>query len=427
MQVDLNDTNMNITDKREMRDEIDIGELIRAVWDGKWFVTAITTIIVVLGIAFYFVLPRYFSAEFVLMPVQRDDTSEYIEYNSLITAAKVESEGKYSVYLRDLDELTQMSLVSMFEQALRERDVMNDYIVESGLVDPKNYSSAVEFERAVSSEWQKFVFETDPPESPLPHRVTLRYNGSNRDGYLTVLEKSILKANSVVQQNLNEQFQLTLIAAKNNDNEEIAALKREIESERTRIREVVGLRVHFLKDQAEVARALGIEKGPLKEQVSIDIGLTPSTPTDPPLKEQVSIDIGLTPSTPTDPLFFYSVDDDYFQRGYLAIETAIAQLEARDESSLMTATVLEMEKKLRLLEQDTFLDRLAASFNRTSAHTAQGFKAAQLSLGAAKLQYTIRLSIVLAVSIMLGGIVGLMALFFRQTLRGRRCAHDDAY
>jgi hypothetical protein len=108
-------------------------------------------------------------------------------------------------------------------------------------------------------------------------------------------------------------------------------------------------RLAFLREQAEIARELGVAKNTIEAQT---------------FSAQTSILASIETDTP------------FYLRGYEAIEKEIQLIRSREDKQAFVTGLATLEREQRAIEQDLTIKRAKVLFELTPAWTADGFEAA---------------------------------------------------
>lgn len=149
-------------------DEIDLRELLRVVWAGKWLIIGSTVTAVVITIILALLLPDIYRAEALLAPNDRDDagglSSLAAQYGGLASLAGISLEGGSSDRTAlGLEVLKSRKFISEF---IDRRDILvplvasTSWNIETGelAVDPGDYDIAT----------KKWVRHASPPRKSVP-------------------------------------------------------------------------------------------------------------------------------------------------------------------------------------------------------------------------------------------------------------------
>ena len=82
-------------------DEIDLADLIRALWQGKWLVIGVTLVTLALGIAYLMIAPKSYTASLNILALSNSQVDVYIELHEaqLIAADK---QSLLALFVEDL-------------------------------------------------------------------------------------------------------------------------------------------------------------------------------------------------------------------------------------------------------------------------------------------------------------------------------------
>ena len=353
-------------------DEIDLADLIRALWQGKWLVIGVTLGTLALGIAYLMIAPKSYIASLNILALPNSQANVYIELHEsqLITADK-------------------QSLLALFVEDLKTQSG-NDLGLSIASVTPTQ---------------SRLSFPTQVP------------------GQLT---ETVADALELANQNVNQQLELNLSGqsdklARNNTNaiealdlerqqkvanfkadqiKKIAELENQIQMGRISYESSVRNRIVHLSEQAIIARALNIDKASFSSNDAL-----------------VS-------------------SNDYFQ-GYLALDQEIRVLKSRVSIDDFISDLAEKKERVRQLRsQNVFtmvpdlirIESLLAellknkevkSIEMMLAKTPIGtdqFSAAVYNLDTLVYKNNTKTSLILALSIVLGGMLGIFVLLIRNVL-----------
>jgi len=180
-------------------------------------------------------------------------------------------------------------------------------------------------------------------------------------------------------------------------------------------------RLAFLREQAAIARKLGVAKNTIEAQTfSAQNGMVANVKTDTP----------------------------FYLRGFEAIEKEIELIESRDDKGAFTSglveleqkkraleqdktlqrveknkefldALVELEKKVRQLEQDKTLERAEALFADTPVMRADDFSAVLMTVAATEFESKSKRMLMLAMAVVLGGLVGTVYVLIANAMRKR--------
>lgn len=342
-------------------DEIDFIEIIQTLWNGKWIILA-TTLISLLGIFSYFSFQKtIFNATTEIKPTNSVNFSVYQFSNNL-----------------DFFKVTQDTLLSNYIEQLEIRNIFEEATVKYELLDREKFEDEQTFNEAV----EKFAYSI---KILPPGNVDGKTNGARRINWVIETEhynKNKLKqflsyvdsmANQNVRNNLQKSFKNSLVASKQKREFAIEDNITNIENAISDYDRMTSDKLFFLREQAAIARTLGVAKNTIEAQ---SFGITNG--------------IIATP---------------YYLRGYEAIEKEIELLESRPNKLAFVDNLLELEQAQRKLIQDgILLERAENLFKQTPIIKGDDFFAASMKIGSTKFSKKNRGKMIVVVTI-LGAII----------------------
>jgi LPS O-antigen subunit length determinant protein (WzzB/FepE family) len=376
---------------RQSDDEISLTDLIRVIWEGKWLLALVTGVSVALAFVFYLFYPNPFKASLEIRPIPNVAAQRYLELNSfeMPGADQKERVAFFSIEQRQLLEAftEELALRRALAQALRTHNYVKTIPGESD----QDYE-----DRLLST---AYGFKLVPPIEDEASRLagrpaswTLTIETFDPERVSLVLRTALEEARKAVRQGLLKKFETAVEIQKRllvNEQEDLRLKrKNEIEDQDKRVRN----RIAFLKEQAAIARSLGIGRSTVETQ---------------PLFAGSSIIANVTADSP------------FYLRGYEAIEKEMELLQQRSSKEAFAEELIEIERKLRALEQNKFVDRVSLALNN-SPLVADDFQAAVYDLAAIRFEPKVKLPLVLALSVFAGLFLGLIAVFLRNAIRSER-------
>ena len=370
-------------------DEIDLVELLLTIWDGKWLIAAFAAIAVVFGAAFAFLKPSVFEAQTQIKEVTSVQGDKYLALNSLIVADNAD---------KAFFAITPESLLDLFIENLDERSLFEGAIRKHELLDRSNYASDQDYENAIieSAATIKLlppVNEDGAAKGDSRRYWSINYEGVDSKKWLAVLRDVTDAATKSVQQNLIERFDTALTVADQSKRFKLEDLDIAISNATLDYARKTSDRLAFLREQAAIARKLGVAKNTLEAQTFMaNTGVVANVKSDTP----------------------------FYLRGYEAIEKEIELIESREDVSAFVDGVVKLEQQKRSLEQDRTLERAKALFESTPVKSAEQFVAAEFDVYATDIESKIKRSLIIALALVLGGMVGVVYVLIRSAVRNRK-------
>lgn len=109
--------------------------------------------------------------------------------------------------------------------------------------------------------------------------------------------------------------------------------------------------------------------------------------------------------------------------GYRALYEQITILSSREQVEAFVPGLRDLQAELRALEQDRRADELVEAMEATPLADVEGFRAVQYDLAAIEMTYHKKTSLVLALSLVIGGLLGAIVVLIRNAVHTRRASH----
>ena len=371
-------------------DEIDLVELFQTIWDGKWKIIATTFIAAIIGVVFSVVKPNSFE---VSTPIQIGKQSVFLQYTPLNDLLKKEG--------------------MLFDNETNPNgySIDSDSIFKQFVIEFNNYEELID---AVSS--SEYVKETIED-----------YDDIDKNKALIEFAKSFeLRAPSKSDENwflffewpddiegvriLNDAMQKMLLNIRNDSKSDIDELATAIEIRNTQELEILRneliliqekiivrnkKRIQYLIEQSEIAKELGIETNRLDANA---------------LSQSSQNGISLSVS---------SNDVPFYLRGYRAIdkEISLIQMRTEEEKLLSASGYLEIKEKIFSLEKDLSSSQLRNASEVIAIDDPNDW--VEFDLAIAEIKSQKKTILYVALSIVIGGIIGAIYVLISSAIRKR--------
>jgi len=310
-------------------DEIDLADLIRALWQGKWLVIGVTLATLALGITYLMIAPKSYTASLNILALPNSQADVYIELHEAQLIA-TDKQSLLALFVEDLKTQTQS---------------VNGLGLSIASVTPTQ---------------SRLSFSTQAPGQPT---------------------ETVADALELAHRNVNQQLELNFSRhsdklARNNTNA-IEALDLE------RLQKIAiftfnqNQQVATLKEQVKLARFLSIEKGALSSLTGFKA-----------LK--------------------------VYEQGYLALEKEIELIQSRKVEDFIP-DLARIEFSQAELLKNKEVKRVEMMLAKTPIGTDQ-FAAAVYNLDTLVYKNNTKTSLILALSIVLGGMLGIFVLLIRNVV-----------
>jgi len=363
-------------------DEIDLFEFFETLWDGKWKIILTTFVAAVIGVVFSVVKPNSFE---VSIPFQSGKPSVFITYTSLNNLLKsnqfsfsVDENSIFKIFIAEFNDYEEMvDAVGTSEFVQKSIKDLDDDDKQRALI---NFAKAFEFKASSKNEenWTLSFEWHDDLEGMRLFNDAIRQTLSNTKNisvsYVNELAEAIDIGNTRNLERLRNELSII----------------KKIQIDR------VKKRIQYLREQSAIAKELGIETNRLDANA---------------LSQGSQNTISLSVNSNGVP---------FYLRGYKAIDKEIALIESRsDEEKLLIAdSYIQTKDEIISLETD-----LSSSQLRKAAEVIANDKPnewVQFHLSIADVKSQKKSMLYVALSIFLGGMVGVMYVLISNAVRKRK-------
>ena len=363
-------------------DEIDLFEFFETLWDGKWKIILTTFVAAIIGVVFSVVKPNSFE---VTTPIQSGKTSDFIQYTTLNNLLKsnnfslsIDENSMFKMFIAEFNDYEEMvDAVSKSEFVQKSIKDLGDGDKERALID---FAKAFELKAPSKNEenWTlSFEWHDDIEGRQLLNEA---------------ISQTLSNIRNVTQSNFNDLAEA--IDIRNTLNLEKLRNKLNI-IEKNQI-DRNKKRVQYLREQSAIAKELGIETNRLDANA-----LSQSS------QNAISLSVN-------------SNDVPFYLRGYKAIDKEIALIESRsDEERLLTADgYIQTKEEIISLETDLSSSQLRDALVVIANDNPNDWVQFDLAIADVKSQKKSMLYV--ALSVVLGGMVGVMYVLISNAVRKRK-------
>ena len=379
-------------------DEIDLLELITTLWAGKWTIVGITAFVSSIALAVLMNMPSSFTATTKIKPISSFAADNYAESNAL---------GFFNV--------GKDALLDSFIGLLDDRQLFVEATKALGIINPDEFGSEALFEEAVLGFVESLQLLPPVNEDGLERGVSRRNwelvaEYDNEEKWLEALRYLERAANAEISAVIRQRFATSVKVAEQKrefDLQDLATrvvnaqadydlqmtefetrlafgledVSTQIDNALADYERTTSDRLAFLREQAAIARKLGVAKNTIEAQTfSAQNSILASVETDTPFYlrgyEAIEKEIELMESRE---------DKRAFVAGLLDLEKAKRELDQdqtllrKEQEKQFLDRKLELERQIRAIEQDQTVERATALFELTPAWTGEGFAAASFT------------------------------------------------
>lgn len=361
-------------------DEIDLVDLFKTIWDGKWQIVGAVVIAAVAAAGILLSLPNEFTATTEIKPITSVEAEQYRESNSL------------GVFRVNVD-----SLQALFIEQLARQEVLVEAIKQFELIDRTEFDSEFEYEEAVLGYADSFEL-VPPTDTDGAARGAVRTNWlfvgeyDNQEVWQDVLNFIRGKASANVRDDLRERFQSIITAKTTGDRFKAEDLQQQIDNTILDSEMSTADRIAFLREQAQLARTLGVAKNTLEAQTFAGQNTMVAS---------------------------VQLEMPFYLRGYEAIEKEIQLLESREDLRPFVEGLRMLEAELRAVKQDKTVERAKALFAKTPASTGDDFRAVSMVIEGTKYDPKRSKAMILALVIVLTGMLSVIYVLISSAMHKR--------
>ena len=379
---------------QQINDEIDLMELFQTVWDGKWKIVGIAFLSLLSVVGFQFTQPPpSFVATTEIKPINTVEAERYTASNAV---------GFFEVMATSNEKpnaLNTSVLLDLYIEILDERKFFEDAIRKFGLLDRRDFEDDTDFNDAIIE--LAASIEILPPsnvdgkdkKADIRRYWELVFEFNDDDKWKEALRFVDDSVSDSVRNILTKRFETSLSVAKQKKLFEMEDLTILIDNLLSDYDRKTSDRLEFLKEQAAIARKLGVAKNTIEAQTfSAQNGMVANVKTDTP----------------------------FYLRGYDAIEKEIELIESRKNKEAFANGLLELEQKKRALEQDKTLERAESLFALTPITSPKDFSAVSVSIEATDFEYKSKRLLMMVLALVVGGMIGVMYVLISNAVRNRR-------
>jgi LPS O-antigen subunit length determinant protein (WzzB/FepE family) len=218
----------------------------------------------------------------------------------------------------------------------------------------------------------------------------IKYEGFEIDEFEDVIRKVSSVANNFVKSNLIVNFEKQIIVKEQGDRFTKEDLHNSISNLMVDYDKKISVRLAFLEEQSKIARKIGVAKNTFESQTYQNTSASVTN---------------------------VQTDAPFYMRGFEAIEEEIFLLKSRKNKENHIAELIDLEAQVRAIEQDLTVVRAKTLFEGTPLKNSSDiFAAAAVDINEAEVNYIRKGSFILALSLVLGGFIGVVAVFIRKAL-----------
>lgn len=405
--------------KQPVSDDLDIIEIFLILWRNKWKVFIITTLFASAISIYYKMQKPTFTANTVIRPISTFNEFKYRTYNLYLQELKKKKEEKASQEAqknikknnksnnsesedKSFQKIDKEYLINLFIDNIREGKIVRKAIKDLNLINKNSYKNDNSYESAVSR--LALSIQLLPPvinNKKVRENWILRFKTQDKEKwqeFLRYIEKPI---NNEIRNYLKKSFDELIQNEKTLINFKIEDLEQERLNAIDNYDRVTANRLIFLKEQADIARSLGIE-----EDISIEISK--------------NLDINNSFKILFDKVNSNVPEVDYYKKGFKVIEFEIEQISERQNKEAFISELETIEKEKNKISSNRNIERLELLINNTPIIQSDNFVSANIDYITTKYK-TDKKSIILVVLLasFIGLIIGVFYVIIENAIKSR--------
>lgn len=369
-----------MTQSKPLDDEIDLFDLMQSIWEGKWTVLLIALVFGVCGVGYALYAPAKYSVETEIRPISSSDAQLYRDFNSL-----------------GFNTIERGQLLSLFVEYLDDKELMADAFKNSGLVaqspDESNEAYQIRLiDRASDIEILAPVNADGAEKGDMRKHWSFSFATKDEQRARAFLDYLYTHVTADVEALLNERFQTSVAIAQKQKAFKLEDIERSIANKLADYDQKVANRLAYLKEQAAIARTLGVARNTIEAQT-------------------FASQSGVVAS--------FQSDSPFYLRGYEAIEKEMDLLQSRTNKEAFVDGLLEQRQALRSLKQDPLIERATSLLQLTPLRSEAPFKAVVPLRVTSDFSSDSKKPIIVIAAVLFGGMLGVLYVLVRAGFRKR--------
>ena len=354
-------------------DEIDLADLVRSLWNGKWLVIGVTFVTVVLAVAYLKLTPKTYTGTLELKPITQVEADEYrdlAEFKVLPVSAK--------------------ELQSLYMEEMLGRDGIEQVIQETNYLPRNEEETDSEYDFRIRQATYNFQFVPPSAKGAKSPQLNWELEITTHDPILAdqLLLTAFPLASENVSQFLLSDFGRTVAIKKRALAYAIEDIATAEQNALNQYDMELAAQIAYLQEQALLAHSIDVDKTTFSAQ-NFNAAATVVT----------------------------SVDQNqpFYLRGFIAIEQDIDMLQNRVSPIPFIPKLIGLAAQRDTLLGDKTIERAAKAVQQ-SPIGSERFVAANYDLASIEYKSKTKSLLVLALAVVLGGMLGIFVLLIRNAL-----------
>jgi hypothetical protein len=374
-----------------IKNEIYLSELVGIIWNGKW---KIVMSIAIASIFAYTIqttqkIPvKMFSATTQILPINTLEEQKYSAFNDYFF--KVQNTNNF---FENYDgkknlQITKEQLLNLYIKILNELNIFKFVLHEQNFLDISKYSDEALYYEDIAKIASKIKIYfpskvNNQTDEQKVYSIKFDYHDARKWKFFLIRVNEL--TNAAVKLSIQKNFEVLVFSEKIRINYELEDLSIKKENLIKDYEREISDRVAYLKEQAAIAKKLGIAKNTIEVQT---------------FGNQNTLFSNVKTEAP------------FYLRGYEAINKEIELVLSRTNKEAFISGLIASEQKTRKFKQDRSLERLNFLFEKTplSLVNTKEFVAAKLAITIIKDKSKYQKKFMIQ-GILIGLIIGLLYTF----------------
>jgi len=361
-------------------DEIDLLDLIEKVWDGKWKIALFIIVGIFIAFGYNFIKGKTsFIATTEIRPITTFETDKYRLFNDT-GIFQITEKSLLNLYIENIEQSNLLEIgIEKFKLIKQTYDNDKDYIEKA-----KKFASEIFILKPQNMDGK------EKGDQILYHTIKGEY--SDIEKWKELLVFIDFEANKKVKNIITNRFETIISVNKQKRDFEIEDFNTQIENVKEDYEKSITNRLAFLKEQASIARKLGVQKNTIETQNF---------------------------STSNSIITNFKSDNPFYLRGYEAIEEEVRLTEARKNKSAFMPNLIKLEELKRNLEQNKKLQRTIDLFANTPIKQGD-FKSTSVNIPATNFITDDKSKLYYILAIILSGMIGVVYVLIANSFANRK-------
>ena len=369
--------------KKTYNDEINISDIILSLWDNRIKIIIITTSFLILGFLYFNFSNKNYIATTIIKPISTFEALKYKTYNSLAGESIV--------------NIDQKNLLNLFINKIQTEEIIKNGIIKFELVNKDDFKTKIDYQENIEQTATLIADQMTPPSNDERNKDkpywTLNFKVSDKESWKNFIKYLEKQVNEEIRQSLINQFNTEVEILKIGLKFKLEDIEQNIVNELDDYKITISNRIVFLKEQAQIARTLNINKKTLEAE---------NFQTDNTIVTNIKS------------------ENSYYLKGYEMIEKQISLISSRENEKAFISKLAELEKSKRSILQNKENERLKFLFFETPVSDKNNFKAAKIDFLTTVYKQEQSLNKNLSISLIIGLIISLIYLFLSNIIASRK-------